>query len=108
MTLEKQLVLTCNGCRATEEYDLSIRRHRTMKSILKNVGFTRESAGLFSGTNHYCPDCNDREKDKYHVYDGRGDAYLGSVKAWEIVDARREAWDTFERENMVKREKMVR
>jgi hypothetical protein len=73
--------------------------------VLKNAGFITESNGLFEGRNHYCSNCNDREKDTFYVIDGYGEEYLGTVEAWGIVDARQVAWDKFECENMIYREK---
>lgn len=107
MTVSKNLVVTCNGCHNSKTWAMSVLRDRTLKSVLKNAGYEKDHKGLLEGTDHYCPDCNDREKETFHVYDGCGDTYLGTVEAWGIVHARRVAWDTFECENVVKRERQT-
>lgn len=105
MTVSKNLEITCNDCYETKTWNLSVLRNRSLKSVLKNAGFVTESNGLLQGNNHYCPDCNDREKETFHVEDGHAEEYLGTVEAWGINDARQVAWDEFECENMVHREK---
>lgn len=106
MTVSRELTVRCNGCYETERWGIDVLRHRKLDSVLKNAGYETESGGLLGANEHYCPDCNDRETDTFHVYDGHGDEYLGPVEAWGIVDARDVAWDTFECENMVKRERI--
>lgn len=106
MTVSKDLIIRCNECRYDETWAMSVLQHRKLKSVIKNAGFTKESESFVSPNKHYCPDCNDREKEVFHVYDGYGEEYLGEVNAWGIVDARQTAWDIFEEENVVKREKM--
>jgi len=86
-------------------WSLSVLRGEKMKSILKNQGFTKKYHGYWKSSSHWCPDCNDREKETFYVVDGHGEEYLGPIEAWGIVDARNVAWDTFECENMPKREK---
>lgn len=105
MTVSKNLKITCNGCHENQTWDISVLRQRTLKSVLKNAGFTTEAGGVLEGNKHYCPNCNDRERETFYVADGYGEEYLGEVEAWGIVDARREAWAVFNCENMVKREK---
>lgn len=105
MTVSKNLVITCNGCHESETWAISVLRHRTLDSVLENAGYATENNGFVEGTDHYCEDCNDRERETFHVYDGYGEEYLGPVDAWGIVDARQVAWDEFGVENMVKREK---
>ena len=105
MTVSKDLKITCNSCYESETWDISILKHQTFKSVLKNAGYTKDYKGFIEGTDHYCGDCNDRERETYHVYDGYGEEYLGPIEAWGIVDARKVAWDEFGVENMVKREK---
>lgn len=105
MTVSKNLEISCNGCLESQTWDIDVLRDQTLKSVLKNAGFVKESNGFLEGPDHYCPDCNDREKDTFYVIGGRGEEYLGEIKAWGIVDARRVAWDTFDQENMVRREK---
>jgi hypothetical protein len=80
-------------------------RDKKLSSILENNGFTKESDSFIQPNKHYCEDCNERTKDTFYVYDGYGEEYLGEVEAWGIVDARYTAWDKFDCENMVKREK---
>lgn len=105
MTVSKDLTITCNGCYESKTWSLSVLRDRTLDSVIENAGYEKDHKGLLEGTDHYCPDCNDREKDTFYVYDGTGATYLGPVEAWGIVDARQVAWDEFGVENMVKREK---
>lgn len=105
MTVSKNLEISCNKCHETQTWALSVLRNRKLKSILKNKGFTEKYHGFWEGTSHWCPDCNDREKETFYVVDGRGEEYLGEIEAWGIVDARNVAWDKFECENMAKREK---
>jgi hypothetical protein len=106
MTVSKNLVITCNSCHDSQTWSMSVLRRHKLKSVIKNAGFVTESGSFIEENDHYCPDCNDREKDTFHVYDGYGEEYLGPIEAWGIVDARRVAWDEFDEENMVKREKM--
>lgn len=103
MTVNRNLEITCDECRTTKTWALSVLRDQKLKTVLKNAGFTKETNGLMKPTNHYCSDCNDREKETFYVVDGYGEEYLGEVKAWGIVDARRVAWDEFNCENMVAR-----
>lgn len=105
MTVNKNLEITCNECYKTKTWDLSVLEHQTLKSVLRNSGFSVDHNGMLQGDSHFCANCNDREKDTFYVVGGHGESYLGEVDAWGIVDARRVAWDTFECENMVKREK---
>jgi len=106
MTVSKDLVITCDGCHESETWAISVLRNRKLESVLKNAGYEKDHKGFIEGTDHYCEDCNDRERETFHVYDGHGDEYLGPVDAWGIVDARQVAWDEFDQENMVKREKV--
>jgi hypothetical protein len=105
MTVSKDLMITCNGCYESKTWSIDVLRHQTLDSVIKNAGFVKDHKGFVEGTDHYCPDCNDREKKMFHVYGGRGEEYLGPVEAWGIRDARQVAWDEFDQENMVKREK---
>jgi len=105
MTVSKNLKIRCDNCRETKTWSAQVLRHRKLKSVLENHGYTKKYHGHWKSTTHWCPDCNDREKDTFYVVDGRGDEYLGEIKAWGIVHARRVAWDTFECENMVKKGK---
>jgi len=107
MTIRQEVVLRCNECGAESIWDQSVLKQRTVSSIVENNGYVRDSkrSTLLSGTKHLCPDCNDRSKETFYVYDGYGDEYLGEIDAWGIVDARQVAWDTFNQENMVKRER---
>lgn len=106
MTTERVFVIRCNECREEKTWTANVLRHQTEKSVVRNAGFTVENDGVLRGDKHYCPHCNDREKDTFHVYDGHGDEYLGPIEAWGIVDARRVAWDEFDQENVVKRERV--
>ena len=100
MTTSKIFELTCNGCFETKEWGLEATRRHGEKSLIRNAGYSRETHdNFFKGTDHYCPDCNDRTKTTFHVTDGRGDdVYLGTIQAWGIVHARRAARDKFNRE----------
>lgn len=103
MTLTKEIRLKCDDC--GEEKIWTQTKDLKIDSVIKNAGFSKEWKSVFEGPDYYCPDCNDREKETFYVVDGRGEEYLGDIEAWGIVDARNVAWDTFECENMVKREK---
>jgi len=105
MTVSKNLKITCNNCHESQIWSASILHHRKLESVLKNNGYTKKYHGFSEGKTHWCPNCNDREKDTFYVVGGKGEEYLGEIEAWGIVDARQVAWDTFECENMVKREK---
>lgn len=102
MTVSEILEITCNNCHKTETWARSVLRNRKVKSILENRGYTKKYHSWWEGDTHWCPECNDREKNTFHVYDGHGEEYLGSIEAWGIVNARKVAWDTFDCENMVK------
>ena len=106
MTVSKNLKITCNECLESQTWNIEVLRHSKLRTVLKNAGFSTESNGFFEGNEHHCADCNDRQRETFHVYDGYGEEYLGPIEAWGIVDARRVAWDTFNCENMVKREKI--
>lgn len=103
MTVSRNLEITCDECNETETWSMAVLRDRTIDSILKNAGFATEHGTITEGAKHYCSDCNDREKDTFYVTDGWGEEYLGEIKAWGIVHARQVAWERFECENMVKR-----
>lgn len=106
MTIRQEVVLRCDECGTESMWDQSVLKQRTVKSIVTNSGYEKRSTGFMSSTDHICPDCNDRSKETFYVYDGYGGEYLGEIEAWGIVDARQVAWDTFEQENMVKRERV--
>lgn len=105
MTVSKNLEIYCNSCHETETWSIDVLRDRSIELILENHGYTTKYHGWSKGSTHWCPDCNERTKNTYYVIGGRGEEYLGEIKAWGIHDARRVAWDTFDQENMVKREK---
>lgn len=105
MTVSKNLKITCNGCHESLTWAISVLRSRTIESILENEGFYTESNGFLEGNKHYCPGCNDREKETFHVCDGYGEEYLGTIEAWGKVDARKVAWEAFDCENMVSRQR---
>lgn len=96
MTTSRIFELTCNGCYETKTWQLSSLRNHSAEHLIKNIGYSIESGGSFlAGKKHYCPDCNDREKDTFYVYDGYGEEYLGTVKAWGRDDARRVGHDEY-------------
>lgn len=111
MTTSRNFVIYCNGCHEEDTWGISVLRHTKERDLIKNAGYTTEAGETFlDGRKHYCPDCNDREKDEFHVYDGYGEEYLGTVEAWGIIHARRVAHDektpeADTREVMVKRER---
>jgi hypothetical protein len=105
MTVNKNLEIRCNNCYETKTWSISILRDRKIDSILENHGYTEKYHGFPKGKTHWCSDCNNREKTIFHVVDGYGEEYLGTIKAWGIVDARRVAWDRFDKECMVSRDK---
>ena len=105
MTVNKNLKITCDGCNESKTWALSVLQSRSLNLMLENEGFTKESNGLLEPNYHYCPDCNDREKETFHVIGGYGEEYLGTVEAWGIADARKSAWDKFECEHMIREEK---
>ena len=102
MTVSRNLEITCDDCHTTETWALTVLESQKLDTVLKNAGFTTETNSVLEPNSHYCSDCNDRDKDTFYVVDGHGEEFLGEIKAWGIVHARRVAWDEFECENMVK------
>lgn len=90
--------LSCDGCTNSKEWDIEALRNIGRESLIHNSGYTSEgSNSVLGGPNHYCPECNDREKETFYVVDGRGEEYLGTVEAWGRSHARRTARDVFDK-----------
>lgn len=96
MTLEKVFRITCNDCYEDTEWGIRSLRDYKAETLRKNAGYSKVSReGFFKSDKHYCPDCNDREKQTFYIVGGYGDEYLGEVEAWGKVDARTKSSEKF-------------
>jgi len=102
MTTSRVFRIKCNNCFEEREWDIAVLRHTDAKQLIQNAGFIRESNWLMERTEHFCPDCNEREKDTFKILNAEADEKIGTVEAWGIEDARRKGHEKFGRADVVK------
>lgn len=101
MTTSRVFRIKCNNCFEERVWDITVLRHTNAKQLIQNAGFTREVDSFQGKTEHFCPECNEREKDTFKILNAEADKKIGTVEAWGIEDARRKGYEEFGRAGVV-------